>query len=59
MWTSVRDIDDTGAKAQIKTSTVKALRSQILELYPNLYGHLDTIWPNKKETIVTQSKLKL
>ncbi len=48
-----------GTKTQIKTTTIKALRAQILELYPNFYGHLDTIWPTKKETIVTQTKLKL
>ena len=54
-----RIIEDIGSKSQIKSSSIKTLRKKVEETYPNIYGHLDVIWPVKKETIVTQSKIKL
>ena len=54
-----RVIEEIGAKTQIKSSSIKGFRKSVEEAYPNIYGHLDTIWPSKKDTIVTQAKVKL
>ena len=54
-----RAIEEVGAKAQIKSSSIKTLRKKVEETYPNLYGHIDTIWPLKKETLITQTKIKV
>eukprot|EP00826_Nyctotherus_ovalis_P023679 TRINITY_DN1820_c0_g1_i2.p2 TRINITY_DN1820_c0_g1~~TRINITY_DN1820_c0_g1_i2.p2 ORF type:complete len:191 (+),score=52.81 TRINITY_DN1820_c0_g1_i2:163-735(+) len=54
-----RAIDDFGVRSQIKSSAIKALRKEVDETYPSLGGHLEAIWPTKKETVVTQAKLKL
>ena len=43
----------------MKGSAIKAMRKEVDETYPGLGGHLEDVWPTKKETVVTQAKLKL